>query len=537
MLEKPKTSNPDWRWATGWSLAILTLSCLPYLIATLSAPAGWHFAGFLVNPLDGHSYMAKMQQGEAGHWLFHLTYTPEPHAGSFIFTFYLALGHIAALTGLPKILIFHLARLLASLGLLLMVYRFIARLTPHQTERHLAFILLIATAGLGWLGAIIGAFPIDLWVPEAFVSYSIYTNPHFPLAMLLMLIIFEQALPSGASQTDKFPLKPIIISSLSALALALLLPFGLLLQWAILILFTGWCYLCKRRIPSKPRLPWNQLWLTLSVVVFSAPVIAYQYWVSTTNPILSGWGAQNVTPAPPLLDFWLGYGLVGLLAISGVVWLLWKDKPQPGDWLVMIWAIGTIALIYVPFDLQRRLITGLHIPLCILAAIGLNRWLQYRHATAKTHRLLTIGVLLLGTFGLLVVWGLPLIGTTLQSPEESPTTALFFVREAEVPAFVWLKETVEPADVILASPRVGLFVPGQTGARAFYGHPFETIEATAKEAQIKAFFKGDLDQLSPAVDYIFYGPTEQALGQPDVFSTYFVVYEANGVKIYQILGD
>jgi len=189
-----KITSKEWRWAITWVIAILILSCIPYLIAIWNTPPGWRFAGILVNPFDGQSYLAKMQQGFMGNWRFVLTFTPEPHQGSFIFTFYLALGHVARLVGLPKIIVFHLARVLAGFGLLLMAYRFIARVTPNVATRKLAFALMVTASGLGWLGAAFGAFPIDLWVPEAFVPYSIYANPHFPLGMMLMLIILEQVL-------------------------------------------------------------------------------------------------------------------------------------------------------------------------------------------------------------------------------------------------------------------------------------------------------------------------------------------------------
>ena len=47
----------------------------------------------------------------------------------------------------------------------------------------------------------------DLWVPEAFVHYSLVANPHFPLAMALMLIIFGQVLdaPSGPKAMNFHP--------------------------------------------------------------------------------------------------------------------------------------------------------------------------------------------------------------------------------------------------------------------------------------------------------------------------------------------
>jgi hypothetical protein len=87
--------------------------------------------------------------------------------------------------------------------------------------------------------------------------------------------------------------------------------------------------------------------------------------------------------------------------------------------------------------------------------------------------------------------------------------------------------------VVLASPRVGLFVPGQTGARAFYGHPFETIDADHKKSQVESFYRGESEAVVSTATYIFYGPSEQQLGQPEILSTLPVVYSAQDVIIYQ----
>jgi uncharacterized membrane protein len=539
MAADPQITPKAWRWAMGWSIAILLLSCVPYLIATLLAPEGWQFAGILVNPYDGHSYMAKMRQGLEGNWLFHLTYTPEPHDGAFIFIFYLALGHLAALTHLPLILIFHLARLVAGLILLLTLFRFVTLVTPHPREQRLAFVLLFSASGLGWLGAIFGAFPIDLWVPEAFVPYSLYANPHFPLAMALMLIILQRVAwptrsrhkklevrtPSNSLLPTSYPLLP--WTGLAALALALILPFALLTVWTILAVYLTWLYVTHRR------LPWPQIWPTLGVVVFSAPIILYDYWVSTSNPILAGWGAQNVTPAPPVSDLVLGYGLVGLLAIVGI-WIIVYQRLNPvsAEWLVLLWAATTVVLVYLPFDLQRRLINGLHIPLCLLAAIGLSRWLSHSRFKLSHRRLITNSVVTIGALGTLIVWSFPLLGM-LTPPTESETTALFFWQEEEIEALNWLRDNTNSDDVVLASPRVGMFVPGQTGARAFYGHPFETIEAEDKKEEVEAFYRGEIETAPLPVDFIIYGPSEQAIGQPKNVTEYPVVFSTKNVLVYK----
>ncbi|GAB4445259.1 MAG: hypothetical protein Fur0044_41540 [Anaerolineae bacterium] len=521
MRDVPITSQ-EWRWVAGWSLAVVLLSCLPYIIAAVTAPEGWQFAGILVNPYDGNSYLAKIQQGMQGKWLFHLTYTPEPHEGAFIFTFYLALGHLAALLGLPPVGVFHLARVAASLGLLLAAYRFVASVTPQLPERRLAFGLILSAAGLGWLGVAFGAFPIDLWVPEAFVPYSLYANPHFPLAMMLMLIILQQVIQPEPFNfyNDQF-----IAVSLAALALSLVLPFALLTTAAVLLVFLSWLYFSRRS------LPWPQIWLTLSVGLFSAPVILYDYWVYTTNPILAGWSAQNVTAAPSPLNLLLGYGLVGLLAVGGGWWMV-RRGAAAGEWLVLWWAVTGLILLYLPFDLQRRLITGLHLPLCILAALGLQRWLGQSPLKPSQRRLMTTIVVAVGALGTLFVWSLPLLAAQ-QSPDASETTALLFIRPEEETAFAWLRENATPDDVVLASPRLGMFIPGQTGARVFYGHPFETIAAKQKKALVEAFYRGDIATVSPAVDFIIYGPDERKLGQPKNLADWPVVFSADNLVIYK----
>jgi hypothetical protein len=515
--------TPLWRWAIGWSLVVLVFSCIPYLVAIFMAPEGWQFAGILVNPYDNHSYLAKMQQGFEGSWLLHLTYTPEPHEGVYIYLFYLFLGHMARLTHLPLIIVFHLVRLVAGFTLLMVVFSFIQRITSQANEQRLAFVLLLTAAGLGWLGVIVHTFPIDLWVPEAFVPYSIYTNPHFPLGLALMVITLQAVV---------WPKENLIFytifSGLAALTLALVLPFALLTIWAVLAVYLGW--LTWR----NHRLPWLQLWLVLVTFLFAAPIIFYYYWVSRTNPIIAGWSAQNITPAPTIIDLGLGLGAVGILAVVGGCFIIRNKQYLPGEWLVLLWAVTTLALVYLPiFDLQRRLINGLHIPLCILAAVGLARWLNQLSLSARRRQQIINAAVILGLLGTMFVWAIPLLGL-YQSPSESETSALFYLRQQEIDVFKWLRKNTVSDDVILTSTRLGMFVPEQTGARAFYGHPFETINADHKKALTEAFFRGEIDTVSPLPDYIIYGHAEQAIGEPANLKKYSIVYATRDIVVYRV---
>src|SRR5690349_8549768 len=109
----------DRRWVWGWSLFTLALASLPFLLVYVLTPPGGHFMGLAFNALDSNSYLAKMEQGARGDWRFSLVYTSEEHSGEYVYLFYILLGKVQGLVGLPNIVVYHLARVLFGLGLLL----------------------------------------------------------------------------------------------------------------------------------------------------------------------------------------------------------------------------------------------------------------------------------------------------------------------------------------------------------------------------------------------------------------------------------
>ena len=557
----------EWRWALAWAGVMLAMSCLPYLIAWIATPPGYQFGGILVNPFDGNSYLAKMRQGWAGSWQFHLTYTPEPHDGApIIYFFYLGLGHVARWTGLPLILAYHAARLLGGLALLTTTFVFLARLTGDRRERWLAFWLVGTSAGLGWLGAAFGAYPIDLWVPEAFAFFSLLTNPHFPLGIALMLVIVAgviwpaRSLWQGLSQSSDEPgaippegsdprlgiagqsppvgwhlksgIHPVwrwLVPGLAALGLVLVHPLGLIPVYVTLALYV----ILRRWIDRVWPMP--ELLAVAASVLFSAPALLYGYWIYVTNPAMAGWAAQNLTPAPRVLDLVLGYGLVGLLAIpGGVIALRKRDR---GGLALLAWSMGTLILVYLPLALQRRLLTGLGVPLSVLAGIGLNRWLLSR-LTAGRARLMaaaTVGFSLLGNLFLLLVLSLG----ALKTDRQADLFGRLYLTQDEASAMQWLLAHAQD-EVVLASPRTGMWLPGQAGVRVFAGHPFETINAQIKQAQAEAFFRGELSgdewrelQARYHIRYVFVGPKERALGDGAYLSEMEPAFRVGEVTIYR----
>ena len=511
-------------WVWAYSLIILALTCLPYLIAWAATPVGYQFTGLLVNPLDGHSYLAKMRQGWEGAWLFHLSYTPEPHAGAAIFLFYLALGHVARGTGLSLIAVYHVARVLAGLALLGAIYAFVGRMAPGRVERRRLFLLAASSAGLGWLGVIMGLFPIDLWVPEAFAFLGMLANPHFPLAMALMLFLLQSLLwPMDGVRSGLLP-------GLAGMALAIVAPFALPVLYVVFAVRLLW-QMWLRRSPDPRGSTCTSLrgaWIAaLSATLASLPWLAYDVFVYTTNPALVAWAQQNVTPTPAPADLVLGFGLLAPLAVVGT-WVAVRRRDHPALMLA-VWSGITLALIYAPIALQRRLLTGLGVVLALLAGIGLSH-------LPRSITPLAMAFSWLGIAFQLFVFTAGALGAA-QGQEQA---AALYLSTDETAAMHWLLTHGEDA-VVLAAPRTGNVLPGQAGVRSFYGHPFETINAPTKAAYAEAFFKGEMSDETwrmlrerYAIRFVFVGPQERRLGAHRLPDELVPVFQQGAVTVYRV---
>lgn len=465
-------SRTESRWVLLWALAIVGLSSLPYLVAWQLTPSDMQYTGLLINHYDGESYYAKMQQGARGEWLFHLAFTPEPHEGAFIFTFYLALGRLANALGLPIPVVYHLARVLTGSFLLLVAYRFLARFFEATSTRRAAFLLLGFSAGLGWLLGPLGLITADLWVAEGFTFLSIFSNPHFPLATGLMLLIFLSVLDL---QTRKPQVGRILGAAGLGSLLAVVQPFAVPVVLAVLGVTLGllaW---------SERRLRWGEMATWGASAAGAAPIMVYDLYVYRTNPALAAWSAQNLTPSLPPWNYATSYGLILGLALFGVGFAL--RRRQPSDLFLLSWVGTVVLLLYVPFALQRRFVTGLHVPLTLLAALGLEQviWPRVRSSSRSLVTGLIVG------FTALTSLLVPLIAVAGMLQGRSPLV----MTADETAAFAWLHEHSAWTDTVLVPTEAGQFIPAWAGNRVVYGHPFETIDAQEKQAEVSHFFSSE----------------------------------------------
>lgn len=509
----------EWRWVALAAAGVALLSSLPYLVVALTTPPDLRFGGALVNPIDGQSYLAKMRQGYDGAWLFRLPFTANDEADAFLFTFHLALGHLARISSLPLTAVYQAARILGGWMLLLVVYALISRIFDSTTERRRAWAFVALTSGLGWLG--INA--TDLTIPESNTFFSILANAHFALAAALMVVVFVSVIDGSWRRAVPAAIGLAILQPFAPLAVFSALGAYVLMRWlrpsSLNPLPEG---KTRRAFPLRPTLAAAVTGLSVM------PLLVYFYAVTQRDPILQGWSAQNLTPSPPPIEYLAGYGLMALLAIPGAR-AAWQ-RGRGVDLLLVAWAISSALLLYAPFPLQRRFSLGLHIPIALLGALGLLRVLAPRLRERAARWLPGIALALSLPSTLLL-----LLATSSAALQRPPDARLFFSAD-ESAAFDWLRDHAARDSVVLAAPETGLFLPAWADVRVLYGHPFETVDGERMRAMLETFFSSPLDREAVirdyGVDFVFFGPREAKPGQPD--AKWEAVFDSGDVMVYRV---
>jgi len=519
------------------SLLALTVTLLPYLLGRALQDESRIFGGFVYNVEDGYSYLAKMRQGAGGSWLFTIAYTAESHPPRFFFAFHLLLGRLAALLPGDDLTArlawtYHAARLLFGLGLLLTVYGFLAACTANVRLRRLAFLLVTFGGGLGWLLIALGqpewlgSYPLDLILPEGFTFLVLYLMPHIALARTLLLWGFLFLLWAWEGTAPAARTGWAAAAGAAWLGMGLIVPFYVAVAWAASgAAWVAWAI--RRRV-----LPWREAGLAALAALLSAPVVLYSVWVFTHDPVMAAWAAQNLILSPHPLHYLAAFGLpllLALLAARGA----WREGGL--SWAALAWVAAVPLLVYLPFNLQRRLVEGVQVPLSLLAAravvVDLPRWRQTLSRWAAPALL-----------ALLMPTPLFLVAANCQVLLSRP--APIYRDAAEIAALDWLSEQVEPGDVILSAYDTGNYVPARVGARVFVGHGPETVRSAEKRALAAHFFDAAAEDAWRAgflqtwgIDWVFWGPAERALGGWDPRGAPYLqpLYQQDGYVILRVV--
>ncbi len=517
-------------------LLFVGLVTAPYLWAYQSAGNEYEFGGFLLNPIDGNSYLAKMYQGWQGSWRFHLPYTSQVGDGVYLFLYYLALGQFTRLIDGSLQITFHAARIVGSVMLLISIWNFYGRVLPRRSIKWLAFALALFGSGFGWAASFFGLFTSDFWVAEGYPFLSAYANPHFPLGMAIFIWIITPGKDEGIRRLRKSRYRSDILVVMASLILGIILPFGIILALVVLGGLVVWD-IWERLGPVKGK-SWRSEIITdslrrsgyfrkiIGILIGGMPILIYEIWITQADPLLANWNAQNLTISPPVWDLSISLGITLMLAAPGA-WLTWKKKNSAAR-ILIVWSCLGLLMLYLPLGLQRRFMLGLYVPLAGLAGIGLDFLLPKRKGLAVAAICLVV-IMVIPTNLMIILGGIQAIQTK---------DSRVYLTAEEKQGLDWIAANTPNKALILASPEMGLYIPAYTGRRVIYGHPFETVNAEQMEARVIKYFEGSNDKEELAglldVNYVFYGPRERNIGSMVIGPELNEVFSSQYLQIFQI---
>jgi len=481
-------SKQEHKYALGWAVAVMLVTCIPYAVAWWFEPLDTVFPWTMFNSDDHGVYFAWMRQAADGHLLFRNLFTIEPQRGIYLQTYFLALGQLARIPGIDVPLVYQFGRVFFGIVTLVLVYRLGAFFTADTFARRSIFWTTVVSAGLGWLmwaDKEIQYRPVDVWQAEAFTFPSLYANGLFAVSLALMLglvVCMLQAEEKGWRWAAGAGVCGLLIGNIHS--------YDVIQLTAIWVAYLALRWVVTRRFPRR------ELGYGLIAAAIAAPSVAHMAWLYATEPIFKA-RANVPTLTPPLREYLLGYGLLLPLAAAGI-WRLWprfESRPDADalplrQLLPIAWGVVGMLIIWLPCPFQRKLIMGEHVALSVLAGTTVA-WLSQRVGGGRPHVPTAFAVAVLALLSPSNVQYMARdLRLALRENATSTGAHPAYWPIGDIQAFQWLHDHSDPEARVLTWPLNGVLAPAYSGRRVYAGHWGETPDFKARYGESFRFYWG-----------------------------------------------
>jgi hypothetical protein len=464
----PRLRRSGWRWPTAVCAVVCLLTMLPVVLAALRAPSGSLFPGYLVIARDAYVYQSMWRAGWHGAWLFHPAFTAESLPGTLLYPWYLWPAHLVGWAAGPWL--YHAARLVAAAALLAAIYLLIRELFRPALLRRWAFVLCVFGGGIGallprelHLGPLT-THATEMSSPGSSVADLISMAPHLPwaLALLCWTMVVALRLRHGADR------RLVTSGVLAVIGLQLIYP-----QLALLALLTiaGWAL-----IRNQPR----AMGLVVASALVQLPYLAYLLWVWRTSP-----DALRVVRTALDVGDPFGFLVLSHLVASALIVVAVGSRRLRGDLVLpALWIVWMTLFMFLPgiSGTLGRSFMASSVPFGLCAAPGLLAVLRRLRTTLSRRRMLVLTLAASSFYGIFSLAQPYWIAALRLDPHAE------YESRAEAALLARLAPYVSARDLVLTTYLDGIFVPAQTNARAFNGHPEMTIDARRKSDEALAFF-------------------------------------------------
>jgi hypothetical protein len=158
--------------------------------------------------------------------------------------------------------------------------------------------------------------------------------------------------------------------------------------------------------------------------------------------------------------------------------------------LIALWLVLGLALVYVPVPFQRKLAEGIHIPVCLLAALAVE---QLWGGAAVRHRAWTGALLVLLTLPSNALF----LARAVRDLRTNNTAYIgnlmppLYLRGDQYAALDALSEDASRSDLLLCNSFLGSYAPSLAGTRVHLGHWAETLHFREKLGDLSWFLRAE----------------------------------------------
>lgn len=523
------------KWVIVFSLLVILITTLPYLLGYFRQGEEWRFTGFIINIEDGNSYLAKMIRGSAGDWLFKTPYSAYPQQGFISFLPYLLLGKLMSAPNLhdQAVALFHIFRCCGIFFLAYTSYSFIAHFISDLRMRRLATIFCVMGGGAGWLSLVglsklwAGRIPVEFYSPEAFGFLMVFDLPHLCFSRGFLLIAVKEFFIKDPKMNINVIMKKGLPWSMIGIFQPLTIISGWLLIAAQWLTIAIWHSLKNRKWELNSFINDIGLKNTIIAIGFSLPFVLYNFLSFQLDPYLKGWFTQNILISPPVSDYLLAYLPYLPLALWGIIKLYKENIPQAI--FIGLSIILLISAAYIPYNLQRRLLEGVFVLLIISSFIGIKN-LQQKWTMPATlllsNALIPTIVIVIGS--IISIW--------------KPRQPLYMDTEKST-IFEEFNSFQQKDSIVLASYENSNQIPSWSPVFTLIGHGPESANLGELKQRIRAFYNVSSTEESRQallnefnIHYLIYGPEERKLGDwdPNSFSGLEVIFSQGNYQVFQI---
>lgn len=462
---------PKWLWL--FVAAVLVWSWSLYLVGWWLTPPGHRYFWMTYDVSDYNAHLRWARQAWEGKTRFVNLFTTEEHKPKTFNLHDWFIGKLSRWFGIPL----HMSmRLVHTLGVVVFVLAAWWFSVPvlNEEQQFTYLLMLCFLGGVIWLS-----------MPEANTFIALATMSWFvwgkSLAALLMGSILRAMTNSGRKLWET-----ILVGAVSGAVLGNIHPYALapigygLALWSFAHLFV-----------LRASITGERLLKAVSISLPAFLMAGWQAWAILSDPIYRA-EFQLPLQTPPFWQFVLNYGVFFPLSLFTAFHFLRRHPVSSLYSLLISWLVGAFLAVYLtPTAQPRKLIEGVHLPMCILASWCWHQFILPQTTFIRRHPKLIL--ILIGAIAPLTFW-VSQVRNFIQNDE----IALhyggvpFYLKEQHVKLIDWLARNSQPTEAVLCNYQLGNYIPALTGRRVFIGHWGGTVKVREKLEIARRIWKGEL---------------------------------------------